>query len=78
MSIWLEIHCDARLDAQAHEYRAECFAHNGQQPGAMAISASSVPAALRGLSRETIRAGWTLVAGKWTCPRCRKIKESAP
>ena len=72
MSIWLEIHCDARKEGMLDPLTARCSSSRNDNPCGMALNASAIRATLLGVEREALAIGWVRKRGHWTCPGCSR------
>lgn len=69
MSIWLELHCDQRVDANGH-FIPGCSSNQGEHPAAMAKNLSSIRMTMLHIEREAVSLGWVRTRGRWVCPGC--------
>ncbi len=78
MGIWIEIHCDVRLEGNHPKniLRPRCLSAENTNPmGMSANNQANVLRLMRDLGEEAKKIGWAKVGGQWACPGCRGMKE---
>lgn len=74
MGIWIEYHCENRLNKSAEglpRVGHRCLSHDDAGPMDMAADTSaSLAQALRLLDEEALSNGWKKTSNGWICPYC--------
>ena len=78
MSVWLELHCDAKRN-NPDPTGVACMTHTNDHPGCLTDnSAADVSCAMKIMKSDARKKGWKFTRKDgWTCPACRKIEVDA-
>lgn len=79
MGLWIEMHCDAKLDRSTKYGEPACWSNRNDGFGILVYNTNAAAlGGIRHLRKTSKHNGWVKSGNSWICPSCVKTRDEEP